>query len=471
MTVDALSPLLATLGRTPDEQAETLAALLEVRTPLPSEQLVADHYPFLAPDQVRATADRLACRWPEPRTLAELPPPRPVRYLVDELLLAGAINGLAGEDGTGKSTLALHFAAAIAGGLPALGAFPTADPRPVLIVSEEDDSDVLQLRLEALLAGMGADPSTRDLVRRRIRIHALQGFQLDSVDAQAHLLDVAAVYEVALVVFDPLASFLRGDENGARDARPVIGLWRQLVAQGTAVLYVAHLGKPREGGPAGGHRLRGSSAWRAASRQLLLLERAADSGLRLVFDKRSRAAGRDALTVDFAIETAPDDTLAWREARLMARLDPAWALTPRTRLTDSERDALKALDDVGEGGATSTQWQEVADLKPRTFHQAKKRLLALGYVGAEKVGVRMRRPVFRFTITGAGVAATIPECSECNASATPCAMHSPSARVQACAAPLKGRALAPCTQGEENQGAPVCNAMDSANAQAVGVAQ
>jgi RecA-family ATPase len=71
-------------------------------------------------------------------------------YLVDELIMEGAITLWSGESGDGKSTLALALAAAVAQGRPFLGR--TVIQRPVLYMDRENPiatvkDRVLRLRI------------------------------------------------------------------------------------------------------------------------------------------------------------------------------------------------------------------------------------------------------------------------------------------------------------------------------------
>ena len=68
-----------------------------------------------------------------------------VTYLVQDLLIEGAVTMWTGESGDGKSTLALALAAAVARGHPFLGR--TATERPVLYLDREMPIAVVKERL------------------------------------------------------------------------------------------------------------------------------------------------------------------------------------------------------------------------------------------------------------------------------------------------------------------------------------
>jgi hypothetical protein len=90
-----------------------------------------------------------------------------------------------------------------------------------------------------------------------------------------------------LVIIDPLAKFMVGDENSTRDMGRLVAALDTLVeAYGIAIILVHHTGKPRETERSGGERLRGSSALFGAVDSVLLLDRVDAEHLRLTCELR-----------------------------------------------------------------------------------------------------------------------------------------------------------------------------------------
>jgi hypothetical protein len=182
--------------------------------------------------------------------LAE-PDPGPTPFLVDELIVEGAIAAIQGAPKVWKTWTLLDLAIAIATGEDALGRFTVPEPGPVLVVLEESGRAALHRRLDMLVRGRALDPKRlSDLFvapNKRVR--------LNDDGWQQQLLDAAASRPWRLIAFDPLAR-IKGaavDEDRQREIGPVLDFMRDLrEVRGSAVAYVHHTGHE-------GNRQRGSS--------------------------------------------------------------------------------------------------------------------------------------------------------------------------------------------------------------------
>jgi energy-coupling factor transporter ATP-binding protein EcfA2 len=191
--------------------------------------------------------------------------PEPVSWVWDGWLAAGKFHVLAGQPGTGKTTLALAFAATIT----AAGRWPDstrAEASNVLIWSGEDDpSDTLVPRLRA----MGADMSrvyfigdVRDGVDKR-------PFDPAS-DVLALVLKAETIGDIGLLIVDPIVSAVSGDSHKNAETRrslqPLVDLATRLHC---AVLGISHFTKGTSG-----HepieRVTGSLAFGALARVVLV---------------------------------------------------------------------------------------------------------------------------------------------------------------------------------------------------------
>jgi hypothetical protein len=239
------------------------------------------------------------------------PPPEPISWTVEDLWTAGDIGLLVGDGGSFKSTAAVAMAAAIAGGYPVWGRFP-AERRPVLIVSAEDPMGVVMMRLESFVAGHGWD---RDRVLGNVHLFATPELTLSDVRWQAHLAAEAKRLDVGLVILDPLADLLAGDENSNTDVRPVIKWARALGASTKAGIAIVH-----HAGKAGTDkrpldRIRGASALASAARTILFFEYS-DTGVTVEHLKMSRAPKLSTFVLTRQIDSDPSNRAQWHSATL-----------------------------------------------------------------------------------------------------------------------------------------------------------
>ncbi|MGA7240324.1 MAG: DnaB-like helicase N-terminal domain-containing protein, partial [Bryobacteraceae bacterium] len=148
-------------------------------------------------------------------------------YLVDELLVEGAVTVWTGESGDGKSTLALAMAAAVAQGQAFLGR--GVKQRPVLYIDRENPVHVVKDRLFRL--GIPEDC---------IKIWGTwwQGHEPPGPEAACVIAYVKRVKP--LIVFDSLIAFACCDENSSQEMRRHMTLYRELAALGATILIIHH---------------------------------------------------------------------------------------------------------------------------------------------------------------------------------------------------------------------------------------
>ena len=308
--------------------------------PPTAKQLKADQLADLLPPSLWP-ADVRAARAPVPdwaagvaepdawTSLADVAP-EPVRWLWPGLLPAGKLTVLAGDPGTGKSFLALDWAARVSAGrafpggvrreesgvgreeVPSDAVSPHSPPltphsvRPaakgaILFCGEDDPADTVRPRLDAL----GADPRRVTLAgcvttksdRRRAGVKAVRrtyDLAADLPRLRAKLdHDAAAGRPAGLVVVDPLAAFVpRTNRNHEGATRLVLDPLAALAREtGAAVVVVIHLRKDRSGpavlGPLG------SIAQAAVARSVLLATAdPAVAGGGLIRPAKANLAGR-----------------------------------------------------------------------------------------------------------------------------------------------------------------------------------
>lgn len=237
--------------------------------------------------------------------LAE-PDPGPTPFVVDELLVEGAVGMIVGAPKLGKTWIVLDLAVAIVTGTDALGRFPVAEPGPVMVVVEESGRDALHRRLAALARGRGIDGAAL----ADLHLAPNRGVRLDDARWRQRLLAAASEIRPRAVFLDPLAR-LKGDgvdENSQRDVAPVLRFLRDLRdASGAAVVFVHHSGHG-EGG-----RARGSSDLESYWESRLVVGRGDDGQRHLTASHRE--GERDSYPHDYRLIS---DTAA-RTVRLAIR--------------------------------------------------------------------------------------------------------------------------------------------------------
>ena len=192
-------------------------------------------------------------RWSEMR----YQPIEPVEYDIEEISPKVTFGEVAAQGGHGKSILTVQMAVGKAAGLPVLGC-STFSPGGVGIVALEDDRKVVHRRIAAAVASYGAafteehhrllDANLRTLVRPRNHYAGMSPELLDMAlaglvgEIEAELRTCEA--KPALCYLDTLNSVHEGDENDAKETRPLVAAILGMNARlGCSVWVVHHLRK------------------------------------------------------------------------------------------------------------------------------------------------------------------------------------------------------------------------------------
>ena len=182
------------------------------------------------------TPDKVINWQAEPIDLAEATP-RPVEWLVKDLIPARHATNLYGDSGTGKSLIALYLALCVIEGIPFLN-FPTVKRGKVLYLDLELDAEIHTLRWWAIARGAGYETPPKGL--RYVRwTHGLIGHE------QA-LWELIEQEQPALLIVD---SF--GKATGKPlDPDLAIALYNLFDALPVPVLVIDHTAKPNPEIPA-----------------------------------------------------------------------------------------------------------------------------------------------------------------------------------------------------------------------------
>jgi archaellum biogenesis ATPase FlaH len=182
-----------------------------------------------------------------------------MNFIIEGLLLEGALTMLSGQAGDGKSTLSLAIAGAVAQGKPFLGR--VVKQRPVLYLDRENPVYVVKDRL----------------LRLRIpEIPALKIWGMWWEGNEPPGPEDPEIVEFArqrpLIVIDSLIAFARCDENSSQEMRRHMELYKRLCYLGASVLFIHHASDKADS------LYRGSSDIKAVIDAALHLSRADGSG-------------------------------------------------------------------------------------------------------------------------------------------------------------------------------------------------
>lgn len=190
--------------------------------------------------------------------------PTPIQWLWPGWLATGKLHILAGQPGTGKTTVSLALAAAVTVGGSFPGGAKCSRGRVLFWSSEDDPTDTIIPRLLA----SGGDASNFYVIDGTRLAGRMQAFE-PSRDIGRLRRSIDEIGGVALLVIDPMVTAVKGDSHSNTDVRrglqPLVDL---AAACGCAVLGISHFSKGGQGfDPA--QRVVGSVAFSAMARVVL----------------------------------------------------------------------------------------------------------------------------------------------------------------------------------------------------------
>lgn len=200
------------------------------------------------------------------------PPPR--EWVVDEYVPRRAVTALFGPGGHGKSLVAQQLASSVANKKPWIGLNVASGP--VLGIFCEDDRDEMLRRGSDIFNDLGLTPGEGStnlyLDARAGKPNAMVTFTQSRNPVEAPLLKRLREYMVrvrpVLVILDNIAQIFAGQENVRGEVTPFVNILTGLAIEfDCAILLLGHTAK------AEGSQYSGSTAWDAAVRSRLLLER------------------------------------------------------------------------------------------------------------------------------------------------------------------------------------------------------
>ena len=192
----------------------------------------------------------------------------PVEWVWRDRVPAGMVVVLAGDPDLGKSTIAIHMAAAITSGRDWADGAPAPQVGRVIWLSAEDDtSRVLVPKLTAAGAWMNMI-DVLEAVRDSDEVLRPFSFDRDLVKLERHL---DRRRDVKLIVVDPITAYLgKANQNSVQDLRPILSQLKSLCERrGVTVLAISHFNKTVGGNPM--YRVTGSMALTAGARTVWIV--------------------------------------------------------------------------------------------------------------------------------------------------------------------------------------------------------
>jgi hypothetical protein len=222
--------------------------------------------------------------------ISALPEPPRRGWLVPDLLPEGTVSCWFGDDGTGKSVLALALAICVASGEPFLDR--PVQQGSVLYVDTEFDQDEFIRRAYKLARGMGLSAPPAGVLYYRTR------YSLTTPGGQRDIVRLVERYQPTLVVVDSLT--LGSYTDDLKEAAAAVTLMEFLQQLPATVLALDHVPKPAPGASLAYARPWGSFAKRAKTRHAVLVAQAEAGGIVLRVTKSNLAKAGAMVGADIA---------------------------------------------------------------------------------------------------------------------------------------------------------------------------
>lgn len=314
--------------------------------------------------------------------------PKPREYLLDEFLPASVGMMLAALGGSGKGHFELSLSLSLALGIP-FGPFGCPKPRPVILVSREDDREEMHRRFHAAIAarfGGILTASQRQSILRRLHFADLFGIRNARLGGPMSDLICEAAHQIGetgLVILDPLGKCLPQEVESINSQEGAARIHEEvdyIVANTGWTCSVAHhVGKAvaREGKGVAGVST-GSLQLEDFARLVLFLTAMSEPEKRDL--DPSHALGYVEVMMTKANYSA-------RMESLVLRREAGGALVPLVARPQAEIDAERALAALIEADCTLTrdEWRTTCkDLEPEIprdrADSARSWLRAQGYI-------------------------------------------------------------------------------------------
>ena len=242
-----------------------------------------------------------------------------INWQIENLWTMNAKLLLASEPKAGKTFFVMSIAAAMASGQMLWDTFKVTEPGPVGIIAAEDDQSETGRRLDRMCRAQG-------LMMSNLPIHWWPGdaIRLNRPRDVDWLRKMIRQYELKLIIYDPLARLMDGDENNKECVSGVLTPASSITRpenEGCSVMIVHHLGKDNPDQPkTAAQRVRGSSDIRSWYTTGMFLSGALGNG-RVGVELEQRVSGK--CPGDFpvkAVEVEEESVYGLGTLRLVANI-------------------------------------------------------------------------------------------------------------------------------------------------------
>lgn len=305
-------------------------------------------------------------------TLAELEklPIPAVRWLVADLVPAGALVLLVGRPKQGKSLLSLDLAASVALGETFLGRATAQGP--TLYVPAEDALTIVR---ERLWTRFGSDRQAPFCVAP-VDGSMEQTLRLDDVDQFGRLAATVIARQLSLLVLDPLRELHRAKENDADEMALLLRPLRQLAHEtGCAIVLIHHRNK---GSSEPGTSARGSSAITGSVDVIMTMDASGGDDETLTPDQTVRLTIEGRYGPRVVVTTCLRSGLRWLEAAPSVAIDDA---TTPTRIVRRIGESLAPLTAEQIAAGIAASLKAVQNALPALVRSGRVRRTGSGHRG------------------------------------------------------------------------------------------
>ena len=285
--------------------------------------------------------------------------PVKIEWLWNGWLAEGKPTIMAGEPGTGKTTIAIHIAAIVTNG----GRWPDGSTCPegdVLIWSGEDDpSDTLMPRFIAA----GANPSRVFFVGDNTVAGERRPFD-PAKDAGLLMEEALKLPKLKLIVFDPIVNAIAGDSHKNTEVRralqPLVDFASKI---GASLIGITHFSKGGQGSDPT-KRVMGSVAFTAVARVVMVAakNKDKDGNERRVFARSKSNIGPDNGGFEYSIEQVEAIKGIWASRVVWGNALTGSATSLLAEHDGAEKDSSDIVDLLREG-LTADSWTNAKELQ------------------------------------------------------------------------------------------------------------
>ncbi|HQD14541.1 MAG TPA: AAA family ATPase [Ottowia sp.] len=371
-------------------------------------------------------------------------PSPPPRFVWEGYCPRGEVTLFGAHGGTGKSTIALMLAAAVATGRPLFGV--ATERAAVVFASLEDGAAVVRHRLAHICRQWQIEP------QELAGLHIVDGTEAPELftaegrnegrttAAYAELRALVNATGAGLVIVDNASDAYGGDEIQRRSVRAFVrGLAAIARDVDAACLLLAHVDKTtsRAGKADNSEGYSGSTAWHNSARSRLFMGRAADGALTLEHQKSNHGRKREPLALRWPEHGLPEADAAPTGvvAHIAERVDTVALLKLIAEFTERSEFIAPGTTSPSNAARLLAHESIYPNRKPREVFDLLRRAERAGYIERTSYRDAQRKTRERWHVTSkgrtfAGLAPTAPTAptTEEGADSAPVAPTAPTAQ-------------------------------------------